>query len=197
LNKNNDESIFVDAGADNTSNENVDNNYGDKFNSQNSSKESNPNISSPEKIKEKTIIVEIKGEVKHPDVYTLDENSIINDLINLAGGVTENADLSSINRAKKLQDHEMIYIADKNNEKAPEDAISSKTDSTENAKQIININSATIEELKSINGIGESKAKSIVEYREQTGGFKSVEEIKNVDGIGEKMFEKIKESITV
>ena len=66
------------------------------------------------KLQNKTIIVEIKGQVKNPDVYTLDENSIINDLITLAGGVTENADLSSINRAKKLQNHEMIYIADKN-----------------------------------------------------------------------------------
>lgn len=198
LNKNNNESIFVDAGIDDSGNKNIDNNPENKSNSQDSQKETNSNTVSTEKIKEKTIIVEIKGEVKHPDVYTLDENSIINDLINLAGGVTENADLSSINRAKKLQDHEMIYIADKNAEKVTQGIVSeSGGNPAESSNGIININSASVEELEHLNGIGQSKAKSIVEYREKNGGFKNVEDIKNVDGIGEKMFEKIKESITV
>ena len=195
LNKNNNESIFVDD-------ENVD--YNNIFNDNNgdikvNSKESlniNSNSSS-DKIEDKTIIVEIKGEVKKPDVYVLDENSIINDLINLAGGVTENADLSVINRAKKLQNHEMIYIANKNDDNTPLKVSTNTVNDEGISENIVNINSASIEELKGLNGVGDSKAKNIVEYREQNGGFKSIEEIKNVNGIGEKMFEKIKENIIV
>ena len=207
LNKNNNESIFVDDG-NSTDNSKDDNQTNDKQTnidkkSDISSSVSDDKISaSNDKIKDKTIIVEIKGEVKHPDVYTLDENSIINDLINLAGGVTENANLSGINRAKKLQNHEMIYIADKNiisntnNNTLQSDSknTSSNIDST---GKMVDINTATVEELRTLNGIGESKAKSIIDYREKNGGFKSIEEIKNVDGIGDKMFEKIKESIIV
>ena len=65
------------------------------------------------------------------------------------------------------------------------------------SESLVDINTAEVEQLKTLNGIGDSKAKSIIEYREQNGGFKSIEEIKNVTGIGEKMFEKIKDNITV
>ncbi|MEX0082401.1 MULTISPECIES: helix-hairpin-helix domain-containing protein [Clostridium] len=184
LNKNNTESIFVDD--DNLV---FENGKEDKLPSQDSV---NMSKQMESKLEDKTIVVEIKGQVKKPDVYTIDENSIINDLIDLAGGVTENADLSNINRAKKLQNHEMIYIADKN------DINNDYTQATNMDNEIlVDINTATTDKLKTLNGIGDSKAKSIIEYREQNGGFKSIEEIKNVTGIGDKMFEKIKESITV
>jgi competence protein ComEA len=131
-------------------------------------------------------------------VYTLNENAIIKELIEAAGGLTENADLSNINRAKKLQNHELVYIANKND--ITKDSKNTNSESNTSNSQgisnnIVNINTATIEQLKTLNGVGDSKAKSIIEYREQNGGFKSKEDIKNVTGIGEKMFERIKEQI--
>ena len=189
LNKNDNESIFVDD-ENNTFDEGLqNNNYKDDSSYLNSAAEN--------KLQNKTIIVEIKGQVKNPDVYTLDENSIINDLITLAGGVTENADLSSINRAKKLQNHEMIYIADKNEASIAQNSMADPSEHSVMSESLVDINTAEAEQLKTLNGIGDSKAKSIIEYREQNGGFKSIEEIKNVTGIGEKMFEKIKDNITV
>ena len=136
--------------------------------------------------------------MKRPDVYTLNENAIIKDLIEAAGGLTENADLSNINRAKKLQNHELIYIANKNDitKESENTNLESKT-SQAISSNMVNINNATLEELKTLNGVGDSKAKSIIEYREKNGGFKTIEDIKNVTGIGEKMFEKIKEQIEI
>ena len=193
LNKNDTESIFIDEDND----KNIPISDKDTF-TDDSLKENDTQNSNNISLKNKKITVEIKGQVKNPDVYILDEDSIINDLIILAGGITENAYLDNINRAQKLQDHEMIYIADKNEE----DLLNLNNNSVEcisedASKSTVNINSATLEQLKTLNGIGESKAQNIIEYREKNGGFKSIDEIKNVTGIGEKMFEKIKESITI
>lgn len=189
LNKNDTESIFVDDQNINITDSSENVSFSEEFKGTNSVSE--------KKKENKTITVEIKGAVNKPDVYILDENSIINDLITLAGGVTENADLSSINRAQKLQDHEMIYIVDKNEESEKKSISVNTWGSSLESDTLVDINTATSEQLKTLNGVGDSKAKSIIEYREQNGGFKSIEEIKNVTGIGEKMFEKIKDSITV
>ncbi len=186
LKKNDTESIFVD----------------DTENTDISSVTSSNNVKNNKEVaiavKDKNIVVEIKGEVKKPDVYTLNENAIVKELIEVAGGLTENADLSNINRAKKLQNHELVYIANKND--ITKEGINANSElNTSNSQgisnNIVNINTATIEQLKTLDGIGDSKAKSIIEYREQNGGFKLKEDIKNVTGIGEKMFEKIKEQI--
>ncbi|MBN1040978.1 MULTISPECIES: helix-hairpin-helix domain-containing protein [Clostridium] len=149
-----------------------------------------------EKIKDKNIVVEIKGEVKTPDVYELNDESIVKDVIEIAGGLTEEADISNINRAQKLKNHELIYIHNKNQVKEDlsySQNIVTKSDSSGK----ININCAQLEELKNLNGIGEAKAKRIIEYRENIGTFNSVEDIKNIDGIGEKSFEKLKEQIEI
>ncbi|WP_061313000.1 helix-hairpin-helix domain-containing protein [Clostridium botulinum] len=149
-----------------------------------------------EKIKDKNIVVEIKGEVKTPDVYELNDESIVKDVIEIAGGLTEEADISNINRAQKLKNHELIYIHNKNEVKenlSYSQNIVTKSDSSGK----ININCAQLEELKNLNGIGEAKAKRIIEYRENIGTFNSVEDIKNIDGIGEKSFEKLKEQIEI
>ena len=139
------------------------------------------------------IVVEIKGEVVKPDVYLLDEGSIIKDLIDIADGLTEEADISNINRAKELSNHELIIIYNINDEDRDNTNYALENDTESN--NIININTATESELQSIPGVGEVKAKSIIIYREKNGGFKKIEEIKSVDGIGEKTFEKIKEFI--
>ncbi|MGG7056716.1 helix-hairpin-helix domain-containing protein [Clostridium nigeriense] len=141
------------------------------------------------------ITVEIKGEVKNPDVYEIDEGSIIRDLINMAGGLTEEANIDGINRAEKLRANELIVIP--NNDNANNNVGDSSISTGVSSDGIININTATLTELQNITGIGEVKAQSIINYREKNGGFKSIEEIKNVDGIGAKTFEKIKDQISI
>jgi len=193
LKKNDTESVFVDD------TKNVDTSIEKSANNKKSSSDmNNKEVTIP--IKDKNIVVEIKGEVNKPNVYTLNENAIIKELIEAAGGVTENADLNNINRAKKLQNHDLIYIANKNDTKKEVKGANSETNTGKSqgtTNNIVNINTATLEELKTLNGVGDSKAKSIIEFREQSGGFKSKEDIKNVNGIGEKMFERIKEQIEI
>ena len=140
------------------------------------------------------IFVEIKGEVSKPDVYEISEGSIIRDLINLAGGLTSEANISNINRAEKLINNQLIVIPNKNDETIVE---SNNISQGITRDGIININKASLSELQEITGIGEVKAQSIIDYREKNGGFKSIEDIKNVDGIGSKTFEKIKEKICI
>lgn len=149
------------------------------------------NVATPNKNK---LLVEIKGEVKKPDVYEVDEGSIIRDLINIAGGLTEKANINKINRAEKLKDNQLIVIPD--NESVDSSAITN-SGNNESEDGIININSASLSDLQKINGIGEVKAQSIIDYREKSGGFKSIEDIKNVEGIGDKTFEKIKDKISI
>lgn len=207
LKKNDTESIFVDNSENNEAiSENKNSN---KKNSNSSSKNNSAKKDNSESNKEatlslqdKTIIVEIKGEVKKPDVYTLNEEAIVKELIEAAGGLTENAELSNINRAKKLQNHELVYIANKNDINKEGKNTNTEANTTKNQGQgvsnkKVNINNATIEDLKTLNGVGDSKAKSIIEYRDKNGGFKSIEDIKNVTGIGEKMFERIKDQIEI
>ena len=141
-----------------------------------------------------TIVVEIKGEVMKPDVYTLSEGSIIKDLIEMAGGLTNEADISNINRAKEINNHDLIIIRNINDVNM-ETEIENNEVSEESNDGKISINNSDISKLKEIPGVGEVKAKSIILYREKNNGFKSIEELKNVDGIGEKTFEKIKDSI--
>lgn len=142
------------------------------------------------------IVAEIKGEVIKPDVYILNEGSIIRDLIEAAGGLTPEADISNINRAKELSNHELIIIKNINDEVSQE-KVENEIQSIEADDGKININTADINKLKEIPGIGDVKANSIIMYRESNGNFKSIEDLKNVDGIGEKTFEKIKNNIKI
>lgn len=140
----------------------------------------------------KKFYVEVKGEVMSPDVYEIEEGSIIKDLIDKAGGLKEEANISNINRAEKLHENQLIIIPN----------INDKDDNltlgfTSEKSELININTGGIGELIKINGVGEAKAKNIIDYREKNGAFKTIEEIKNIDGIGDKTFEKIKDTISV
>lgn len=164
--------------------------------------EEDTSIINEDSIDRNKIIVEIKGEVAKPDVYQLEEGSIIKDLIDMAGGVTEEADLSRINRAEELLNHELIIIGNINDETESSVVQNSSTSSSngnnsDKGSTLININTADLEQLKEITGIGNIKAQCIIDYREANGGFKSLEELKNVDGIGDKTFEKIKDQITL
>ncbi|MDS0528385.1 helix-hairpin-helix domain-containing protein [Clostridium sp. SHJSY1] len=143
---------------------------------------------------EKQIVVEIKGEINSPNVYWIKEDSIVEDLIKMAGGIKEGADISKINRAEKLKNHQSVIIPNKNDSKNIEIS-SPNTDVSR--PDIIDINTADEKKLDTLPGIGLAKAKEIISYREENGEFKSIEDLKNVKGIGDSLFEKIKDKIAV
>ncbi|WP_160678440.1 ComEA family DNA-binding protein [Clostridium sp. C8-1-8] len=149
----------------------------------------------------KKVVVEIKGEVRKADVYYLDEGSIVKDLITEAGGLTDKADLSSINQAKKLVNNECIVIGSKdkvgtNNITASNKEVSVSSVVSDSGA-VVNLNTASKEELDKIPGIGAVTAEKIIEYRQKNNGFKTIDDIKKVDRIGDKLFEKIKDKISV
>ena len=192
------QNIFIDEDSISTEEENMNTDYLQNFREENNNltienKVADTNL---ETVSNNTIVVEIKGEVMNPDVYTLNEGSIIKDLIEAAGGLTQEADISNINRAKEIKNHELIIIRNINYLNIEEEyATEDKEINEESDDGKISINDSDLSKLKEIPGIGEVKANSIISYREKNNGFKSIEELKNVDGIGEKTFEKIKDSI--
>ena len=156
--------------------------------------------SSVDKQPPKEIMVHIVGQVNNPGVVEVQEGTRLIEAIEQLGGTTEEADLDAVNLAKKLVDEEKVYIP-KKGEIPQEDIISqSNTNSSmaqEENSDKININTASQEELKTLSGIGDSISKNIIEYREANGGFKSIEEIKEVNRIGDKIFNDIKDKITI
>jgi len=157
--------------------------------------------------------VDIKGAVKHPGVYQVNDKMIVNDLVKLSGGLNRNAYTNNINLATKLKEGMVVYIYSKNEVTSTTSITSSivndayyevNNNSSNNAinnnqttkSSKININTASKEQLMSISGLGESKALAIIEYR-NSNKFNTIEDIKNVSGIGESLFVKIKEYITV
>lgn len=172
--------------------------------------------------------VDIKGLVKNPGLYQLECGKRVKDVIDIAGGLKNNADTSVINLGKKISDEMVIVIYSKdevNNftetkEKQEikeekcinepiiiNEACVCKEDLVENSVVLdepvevisdkVNINTASKEELMTLNGIGESKAMDIIKYREENGLFKTITDIMNISGIGEKLFDKIKNNITL
>ncbi len=140
-----------------------------------------------------TIDVYVSGAVKKPDVYTLPLNSNVKDAITAAGGVTAEADLDRINLASRLSDQMQVYVPRKGEGAPP--APNGATPGT--ATEKININTASVEELDKLPGIGPSTAQAIVDYRTKNGAFKTIDGIKDVPRIGDALFEKIKDQITV
>ena len=156
--------------------------------------------SSSIKSKEGKIGVYISGEVKKEGVYYLDKDARVTNLIDIAGGLTENADISKINPAQKLNDSDKIIIPEKNDEvediQETEDNISDEEETETNTSEKININTATKDELKTLNGIGDATANKIINYR-KSNPFTEIEDIMNVPGIGEAKFNNIKNDICV
>ncbi len=156
-----------------------------------------PLVQTP-KIEPITYNVYITGAVKNPDVYKVEEGSIVKDLLQLAGGPTDDADLLNCNLAYKVHDGEKIVIPSKASIQLSEDGeITSENIEYSETNGKININKASLEQLMTLPGIGEVKAKAIIDYRTKNGPFRSIQEIMNVTGIGEKTFEKIQDMITV
>lgn len=160
-------------------------------------------VTSASKTESDKIFVDIKGAVRKEGVYELTSGSRVTDVVKLAGGFTDDADKKSVNLAEKVADEAVIYVARVGEEVTPASNPSQiKNTAASGAQQDadsaqINLNTATLEELQTISGIGAKRAQDIIDYRDNNGGFSSVDDLKNVSGIGEKTLEKLKAEVTV
>lgn len=156
----------------------------------------------------KDLFVDIKGEVKKEGVYKVTSGMTVNDVIKLAGGLKKSAFTKNINLSKRVFDEMVIIVYSKsslnnnvnNNKndaliKNEEKALISSSNSSSNLS-LVNINTASIDELLTLSGIGNSKAEAIIKYRE-SNKFNTIDDIKNISGIGDSLFEKIKDYISV
>ena len=149
--------------------------------------------------KETKIFIDIKGAVKHPNVYEMSSSNRVIDALNKAE-VLNDADLSQLNLSEKLIDQKLIYVPKKGENSMKIDSQQAALNSSDvkiNTNQPLNLNSATEEQLKNIPGIGPSKAKEILNYREQNHGFNSIDDLMKIKGFGKKTFEKLKEHFTI
>ena len=166
--------------------------------------------------------VDIKGEVINPGIYTVKEGSRVIDVIRLAGDLTDNADTSVLNLSKKVKDEMVIIVYSfnevesftetKEKEEIEQEACINQNDiindaciedsSNDTSSSVvisgkISLNTANLDELMMLPGIGEAKAEAIIKYREEVGAFQNIEELKEVSGIGDAIFDQIKENITI
>lgn len=160
-----------------------------------------------------TIFIDIKGEVDNPGVYEMQLGDRVIDAVQIAGGFTDKATTDNVNLSKKLKDETVIiipsYLKDYENVTIKNDYEidinddivqfdeNESDEKIESSSSLVNINTASVVELMSLDGIGESKAKAIIEYRDTNGDFENILDIMNVSGIGESIYEKIKDYITV
>lgn len=148
--------------------------------------------------KSKKVMVDIKGAVKHPNVYEMSDTQRIKDVLSKAEP-TDKADLNLINLSEKLVDQKMIYIPEKGKDAVNPQIVNntSATSGITSNQQKINLNTAKESELTSITGLGPSKAKAIIEYRETKGSFNKIDQLKEIKGFGDKTYEKLKDYLTV
>ena len=175
------------------------------------------------KVEDNYYYVDIKGAVKTPNVYKVSTTLRVIDVINLAGGLTDQSDTSSLNLSKMVNDEMLIIIYTKDeiskfkesgvtttevikyiekecncpdpviNEACPD---ANTSESSDNRSKIL-INTANKDELMTLPGIGEAKANDIIDYRNNNGLFKNIDDLKNVTGVGDSIFDKIKDLITI
>ena len=149
-----------------------------------------------EALEQDQITVDVQGAVKSPGIYDLPVGSRVHDAVQKAGGLTEEADSKSLNLAQKVSDEALVYVPSKGEEATSQQAASGTSPSTSKEKKV-NLNKASLEELKQVKGLGGKRAQDIIDHREANGKFKSVDELKKVSGIGAKTIEKLKDYVTV
>lgn len=164
-------------------------------------KEENEPTNEPEESSKK-MYVDIKGLVNVPGVYEIDESTRVIDVINQAGGILDGADTSNINLACLLKDEDVIIISSKENNisilendgqiEKENIVVDKKEENSKEESKTIDLNTASLEDLITVPGIGEKKAQDIIDYRLEHGRFESVEDLKQISGIGDATFEKIR-----
>jgi competence protein ComEA len=137
----------------------------------------------------------ITGSVVNPGVYTLPRDSRVIDVIDAAGGYLDDADKTGLNQAAKVHDGEKLFVPSIN--EIGNDNTGNLGNEIPAIKRLLNINSATKDELEELPGIGPSRAADIIAYREENGAFELIDEIQNVTGIGPGIYEDLKDYITV
>lgn len=164
-----------------------------------SSQEQLEEVSTEESEEPSQLVIDVKGAVEKPGLYTLEVGSRVNDAVEAAGGLTSQADPKSINLAQKLSDEAVVYVAskDENISVVASTTASSAMSPEEKSTSLVNLNTATEADLQTISGIGDKRAADIIAYREANGGFKSVDDLNNVSGIGDKTMESIRPYVTV
>lgn len=154
-----------------------------------------------EEVKKKELVVYVCGAVEKPGIYTLPVGSRLYEAIAMAGGFSKKADSAYHNLARAIEDGERIYILSTSETK--ELTTQQQMEGEEGAggavqaNGLINLNTATAEQLMTLPGIGEARAADILAYRAKIGQFTDIEELMNVPGIGEARFERVKDKITV
>ncbi|MGU7965752.1 helix-hairpin-helix domain-containing protein [Streptococcus suis] len=145
------------------------------------------------------LVVDVKGAVAKPGLYTLEADARVTDAVEAAGGLTSQSDPKSINLAQKLSDEAVVYVAskDENISVVTSTTAGSAMSQEEKNTSLVNLNTATEADLQTISGIGAKRAADIIAYREANGGFKSVDDLNNVSGIGDKTMESIRPYVTV
>lgn len=145
---------------------------------------------------EKVIIVHITGAVVNAGVYTLEEDSRVFHAVEKAGGALQDADLEKINLAQPLYDGQPIYVP-YINDRANPFAGEGQSPAGDSSVAKVNINTASKAQLETLPGIGNVKAQNIISYRQEHGPFQSIDDLTNVSGIGEKIFEGMKDFVTI
>ncbi|HEW5713337.1 TPA: helix-hairpin-helix domain-containing protein [Streptococcus pneumoniae] len=153
-------------------------------------------VNKEEPLEQDLITVDVKGAVKSPGIYDLPVGSRVNDAVQKAGGLTEQADSKSLNLAQKVSDEALVYVPTKGEESVSQQTGLGTASSISKEKKV-NLNKASLEELKQVKGLGGKRAQDIIDHREANGKFKSVDELKKVSGIGGKTIEKFKDYVTV
>ncbi|MBQ7464876.1 MAG: helix-hairpin-helix domain-containing protein [Lachnospiraceae bacterium] len=141
--------------------------------------------------------VYVCGHVNRAGVYAVSENTRMFEVINLAGGVKEDADISGINQAEKVSDGQQIYVPSKEETRQAKNFEGPVAVPVQNDDGLVNINTADAAALQTLTGIGASRAQAIIDFRNENGAFESIDDIKKVAGIKDGMFSKIKDQIKV
>ena len=142
------------------------------------------------------VYIYICGAVKNPGVYTFDHEPRVVEVLEQAGGFTKKADRASVNLAGALSDGSQVVVAEKG-KSGNVTPVTGESGSTDGIGSKVNINTATLEQLKTLPGIGDVRARSIISYREQNGAFASIEDVKKVEGIKEGLYRQICDGICV
>jgi competence protein ComEA len=143
------------------------------------------------------LVIHVAGAVRQPGVYRLRSGARVDDAVQRAGGATRRADLGGLNLAAKLEDGRQVLVPERARAGGGGPAAAGGSATTPAPGQPLNINTATLEQLDTLSGIGPLTAQKILDFREERGGFGSIEQLGEIPGIGEKRLASLREEVTL